>query len=180
MPQKNNPDVLELVRARASRVMACAQAVMDIVKGLPSGYNRDLQEDKVHIFAADDTVSMSLDVAKAIVSHTKFNTKKIAASLDEGFLDATALAEYLVGRGIAFRQAHGIVGSLVAQCEQTNNKLADLELEEFKKHCPVIEQDVYASLGATNVVDKYVTQGAAGFEQTKEQITYWNEQLGQR
>ncbi|MHC4222265.1 MAG: argininosuccinate lyase [Planctomycetota bacterium] len=180
MPQKRNPDVLELIRGKTGAVYGSLMAMLTILKAQPSGYNRDLQEDKVHIFSADDTVSMSLDVAKAIVSHTKFNTKKIAASLDEGFLDATALAEYLVGKGVAFRQAHGIVGSLVAQCEKANIKLADLELEEFRKHCPEIQQDVYDSLGAANVVGKYVAQGSAGFGQSKEQIAYWTDQLGQR
>jgi argininosuccinate lyase len=177
MPQKRNPDVLELIRAKTAGVYGSLMAMLTILKAQPSGYNRDLQEDKIHIFSAADTVRASLDMATAVVSHTKFDTKKISAGLDEGFLDATALAEYLVGKGVAFRQAHGIVGSLVASCEKTNKKLADLGLDEFKKYSPLIEEDVYESIGAANVVAKYATEGAAGPEQAKEQIAYWKKQL---
>jgi argininosuccinate lyase len=100
--------------------------------------------------------------------------------LEEGFLDATALAEYLVGKGVAFREAHGIVGTLVAHCEEQNKKLAELVLDEFKRYCSAIETDVYEHLGAGKVVSRYVTEGAAGPKQAKEQIAYWNKRLGER
>jgi len=180
MPQKRNPDVLELIRGKAGGVYGSLMAMLTILKALPSGYNRDMQEDKVHVFAASDTVSQSLDIVRAVVAHTKFDTKKISAGLEEGFLDATALAEYLVGKGVAFRKAHGIVGLLVAYCEKEGKKLAELGLDEFKKYSPAIEPDVYERLGAANVVSKYVTDGAAGPKQAKEQIAYWNGQLAQR
>jgi argininosuccinate lyase len=180
MPQKRNPDVLELIRAKTAGVYGSLMAMLTILKAQPSGYNRDVQEDKIHIFSAADTVRASLDMATAVVSHAKFDMKRISAGLEEGFLDATALAEYLVGKGVAFRQAHGIVGSLVASCEKADKKLADLSLGEFKKHSPAIEKDVYESLGPANVVAKYVTDGAAGPKQAKEQIAYWNKQLAQR
>jgi argininosuccinate lyase len=180
MPQKRNPDVLELIRAKTGQVYGSLVAMLTILKGQPSGYNRDMQEDKVHVFAADDTVEACLDIAKAIVSHTKFDTKRISAGLDEGFLDATALAEYLVGRGVAFREAHGIVGSLVADCERQNRRLAELSLEEFQKCSASIGADVYDNLGVTNAAYKYVAEGSAGPKQAKEQIAYWNKQLGER
>ncbi|MDH4238450.1 MAG: argininosuccinate lyase [Phycisphaerae bacterium] len=180
MPQKRNPDALELIRAKTAGVYGSLMAMLTILKAQPTGYNRDLQEDKIHIFSAADTVKASLVMAQAIVSHAKFDTKKISAGLEEGFLDATALAEYLVGKGIAFREAHGIVGSLVASCEKANKKLADLSLDEFKKNSPAIETDVYESLGPINVVAKYATDGAAGPKQAKEQIAYWNKQLAKR
>jgi len=180
MPQKRNPDVLELIRGKTASVYGSLIAMLTILKGQPSGYNRDLQEDKIHIFSASDTVGASLDIAEAIVSHTKFNTKKISAGLEEGFLDATSLTEYLVGKGVAFREAHGIVGSLVAYCEKANKKLAELSLNEFKKYSASIEQDVYENLGAVNVVNKYVTEGAAGPAQAKEQIAYWTGELARR
>ncbi len=119
-------------------------------------------------------------MTRAVVSHTKFNTKNILAGLEEGFLDATALAEYLVGKGVAFREAHGIVGSLVAYCEKDNRKLSELRLDEFKQHCGAVEADVYGNLGAASVADKYVTEGSAGPKQAKRQIAYWSEQLDQR
>jgi len=180
MPQKRNPDILELIRAKTGRVYGSLMAMLTILKGQPSGYNRDMQEDKVHIFTVSDTVKTCLDMTQAIVSHAKFNTRNILYGLEEGFLDATALAEYLVGKGIAFREAHGIVGSLVAYCEKDKRKLGELSLDEFKQHCGAIETDVYENLGATGVADKYITEGAAGPKQAKEQIAYWNRQLEQR
>jgi len=180
MPQKRNPDVLELIRAKTGSVYGSLTAMLTILKAQPSGYNRDLQEDKIHVFAASDTVSKSLDMAQAVVSHTKFDVKKISTGLDEGFLDATALAEYLVGKGAAFREAHGIVGSLVADCEKANKKLAELGLDELKGYSALIDEDVYERLGVENVVATYVTEGAAGTEQTKRQVAFWNKQLAQR
>ncbi len=180
MPQKRNPDVLELIRAKTAGVYGSLTAMLTILKGQPTGYNRDLQEDKIHTFAASDTVRASLDMTRAILAHTKFNTKRISAELEEGFLDATALAEYLVGKGVAFREAHGIVGSLIAYCEKADRKLAELSLDEFKKYSALIETDVYESIGAANIVNKYATEGAAGISQAKEQIAYWNGQLAGR
>jgi argininosuccinate lyase len=95
-------------------------------------------------------------------------------------LDATALAEYLVGKGVPFREAHGIVGSLVIECEKQNKKLAELALEDFQKYSASIETDVYENLGAKNVTDKYATEGSAGPEQAKRQIAYWSKQLEER
>ncbi|HLB75344.1 MAG TPA: argininosuccinate lyase, partial [Sedimentisphaerales bacterium] len=180
MPQKRNPDMLELIRGKTGRVYGSLTAMLTILKGQCSGYNRDLQEDKVHVFSASDTVEACLDMAAAIVSHTQFDTKRISAGLDEGFLDATALAEYLVGKGVAFRDAHGVVGSLVAYCEKETKKLAELNVDEFKRHCALIETDVYDSLGATKVASRYATEGAAGTKEAKDQIAYWTRELGQR
>ena len=180
MPQKRNLDVAELIRGKTGRVYGSLLAMLTILKSQPTGYNRDMQEDKVHIFSASDTIEASLDMANAIISHTKFNTKNVSAGLDEGFLDATALAEYLVNKGVAFREAHGIVGTLVAYCEKNNKKLSELGLDEMKQSCEVIEADVYQNLGATNVANKYVTEGAAGPNQAKRQIAYWTKQLEQR
>jgi len=180
MPQKRNPDMLELIRAKTGRVYGSLMAMLTILKGQPSGYNRDLQEDKVHVFGASDTIESCLDMARGIAAHTKFNTKKISAELEEGFLDATALVEYLVGRGVAFREAHGIVGSLVACCEQQNKKLAGLSLEELQKYSVSIETDVYENLGAASVAERYATKGAGGTRQAKEQVAYWTGELGRR
>jgi len=180
MPQKRNPDILELIRAKTGAVYGALVGMLTILKGQPSGYNRDLQEDKVHVFSTSDTVEACLDMAEAIVSHTEFNTKKIAGGVDEGYLDATALAEYLVGKGVAFRDAHGIVGSLVAYCEKQNKRLAELALEELRKHSVAIRRDVYDYLGAANVANRLTTEGAAGPKQAKKQIAYWKKQLAQR
>lgn len=180
MPQKRNPDVLELMRGKTGTVYGALIAMLTILKGQPSGYNRDLQEDKVHLFAAADTVRASLDMATGIVSHTTFKTKEIAAGLQTGFLDATALAEYLVRKGVPFRQAHGIVGALVTACEKSGQELSALSLEAFKECAPQIDSDVYESLGAANVARNYASAGAAGPEQVRHQIAYWKKHLAQR
>jgi argininosuccinate lyase len=178
MPQKRNPDMLELMRGKTGSVYGALVAMLTILKAQPSTYNRDLQEDKLHVFTAADVADQCLQMAEAIVSHTAFNTDKIAASLDKGFLDATAMAEYLVKKGIPFRQAHGIVGSLVAQCEKTGKgKLADLTIEQFGAACDKIDKDVYETLNPRGVCATYKTDGSGGIESAKAQITYWQERL---
>jgi argininosuccinate lyase len=177
MPQKRNPDVLELMRAKTGAVYGALVAMLTILKGQPSGYNRDLQEDKIHVFSTADTTEKSLEIAAAVVAHATFRTQEIRAGLDSGFLDATALAEYLVKKGIPFRQAHGIVGSLVAQCEKQGKPLGQLSLEEFQEGSPVIDADVYDCLGAVNVVRRYVSAGAAGPEQAQQHLAYWKKHL---
>jgi argininosuccinate lyase len=179
MPQKRNPDVLELMRAKTGHVYGSLVAMLTILKGQPSGYNRDLQEDKIHVFSAADIMEKSLEIAAAVVSHTAFRTKEIAAGLDGGFLDATALAEYLVTKGIAFRQAHGIVGALVAHCEKQGKQLGQLSVEEFQAYASAIGADVYDRLGAANVVKRYTSAGAAGPEQARQQLAFWKKHLAE-
>jgi len=180
MPQKRNPDLLELIRAKTGRVYGSLVGMLTVLKAQPSGYNRDLQEDKVHLFTAADTICACLDVAEALVLHTRFNTEKISASIEKGFLDATALAEYLVRKGVTFRQAHGIVGSLVAYCEEHNKQLGQLELEQFRRYCKLIGPDVYEHLEPARAVAGYVTEGSAGPTEAKKQILYWKGELAKR
>jgi argininosuccinate lyase len=178
MPQKRNPDMLELMRGKTGSVYGALVAILTILKAQPSTYNRDLQEDKLHVFTAADVADQCLQMAEAIVSHTAFNTDKIAASLDKGFLDATAMAEYLVKKDIPFRQAHGIVGSLVAQCEhQGKGKLADLTMEQFGAACDKIDKDVYETLNPKGVCATYKTDGSGGIASAKAQIAYWQGKL---
>lgn len=178
MPQKRNPDMLELIRGKTGTAYGSLMAMLTIMKAQPSTYNRDLQEDKLHVFAASDNAAACLQMAEAIVSHTVFKTDKITAGLDEGFLDATALAEYLVNRGVPFRQAHGIVGGLVAQCEKEGkHKLAELTIDQFKAACEKIADDVYATLNPAGVCKAYKTAGAAGPDAAKAQIVYWKGKL---
>jgi len=177
MPQKRNPDMLELIRGKTGSVYGSLMAILTILKAQPSGYNRDLQDDKRHVFSASDTIEACIDMAAAIVANTTFKTEKIAANIDKGFLDATALAEYLVKKGIPFRTAHGIVGSLVAKCEKENKSLSEIDIDEFRKHSQVIGADVYQCLGSRNVANAYATASAASPAQMAEQIKYWKKQL---
>jgi len=180
MPQKRNPDMLELIRGKTGSLYGSLMAMLTILKAQPSGYNRDLQEDKRHVFIAVDTIEACIDMACAIVDNTKFKTSQISAGLEKGFLDATALAEYLVKKSVPFRTAHGIVGSLVAECEKQGKSLAEVGVNEFKKHCELNAEDVYKCLGSKNVASSYMTTSAASPAQMAEQINYWKKQLGER
>jgi len=177
MPQKKNPDALELVRGKTGTVYGALMAMMTILKAQPSGYNRDLQDDKMHVFKASDTIEACLDVMHAVVNNTTFNVEHIESGLDAGFLDATALAEYLVIKGVAFRKAHGIVGTLVSQCEKAQCKLSDLALDHFQKLSDAITDDVYSYLGPASVAKRYVSSGAGGPKQAQIQIDAWKERL---
>lgn len=188
MPQKRNPDMLELIRGRCGNVYGHLVALLTILKGLPIGYNRDLQEDKRHVFAAYDVVSDCLEMAARIVSTTRFNEDKIKATLDRGFLDATSLAEYLVTKGVPFRTAHQIIGALVRACEERGLvQLSQLSLEDFNEACEtasgkgkqrvIVDKDVYDWLGAENVVKRYRTYGNAGVSGFEEQLKAWKERL---
>ncbi len=185
MPQKRNPDMLELIRGRCGNVYGDLFALMTILKGLPIGYNRDLQEDKRIVFRAYDTVSDCLTMAAAIVNSASYDKDRIEPTLDRGFLDATSLAEYLVTKGIPFRTAHHIVGTLVSHCEKTGkHALAQLSLDEInaviKTHAATIavDKEVYEALGAKNVVKRYQSAGAGGGKPFEEQLAAWKKRLG--
>jgi argininosuccinate lyase len=185
MPQKRNPDMLELIRGRCGNVYGDLFALMTILKGLPIGYNRDLQEDKRIVFRAYDTVSGCLAMAAAIVESANFVKENIEPTLDRGFLDATSLAEYLVVKGIPFRTAHHIVGTLVAKCEKAGKTaLSQLRLEDFNEAVNAhgaavgLDADLYHALGARNVVKRYQSAGAAGGKPFDDQLAAWKKRLG--
>ena len=184
MPQKRNPDMLELIRGRCGNVYGDLFALMTILKGLPIGYNRDLQEDKRIVFRAYDTVSQCLTMAAAIVNSASFDKERIEPTLERGFLDATSLAEYLVTKGIPFRTAHHIVGTLVARCEKEGkHALRQLSVEQFNEVIATksdvrVDAEVFQCLGAHNVVKRYQSAGAAGGKPFEEQLDAWKQRLG--
>jgi argininosuccinate lyase len=185
MPQKRNPDMLELIRGRCGNVYGDLFALMTILKGLPIGYNRDLQEDKRIVFRAYDTVSQCLTMAAAIVNSASYDKERIEPTLDKGFLDATSLAEYLVTQGVPFRTAHHIVGTLVVKCEKSGRyALSQLHLDEFQKTLDdhkvdvKLTTDVFHCLGPHNVVKRYQSAGAAGGKPFEEQLKAWKQRLG--
>jgi argininosuccinate lyase len=185
MPQKKNPDMLELIRGRCGNVYGDLFALMTILKGLPIGYNRDLQEDKRIIFRAYDTVSSSLAMATAIVSSANYLKENVEPTLDKGFLDATNLAEYLVTQSVPFRTAHHVVGTLVARCEKEGKTaLAQLKLEDFQGSIEAhgctgvkLTAKIYEALGAKNVVKRYQSAGAAGGKPFQDQLSAWKKRL---
>jgi len=185
MPQKQNPDMLELIRGKAGSVYGSLVALLTTLKGLPIGYNRDLQEDKRHVFQAYDDVRDCLEMTAKIVAGTSFNESRIKEGLDRGFLDATSLAEYLVTRGVPFRTSHQIVGAMVALCRATDKyKLEQLTLDEMKEaaarheYGAAIGKDVFDWLGPENVVKRYQTFGNAGVSGFEQQLEAWQERLG--
>ncbi len=177
LPQKKNPDTLELIRAKSAAAIAHLTGILTLLKSLPLSYNRDLQDDKRFAFPAVTAMLQALNVAAGITRTTKFNADRIAATIDDGFLDATSLAEYLVGKGVPFRRAHGIVARLVARAEKDGMRLGDLSLSALRKACNRIEKDVYRYLGPANVVRRYAPEGAAGPKQLRKQLAFWKRKL---
>ena len=177
MPQKRNPDVLELIRGKTARVMAAVPQLLVLLKGLPMAYNRDLQEDKLAAFDAYDTVVACLELAPALIAGAELQTDRINARLEEGFLDATALMEYLIKKGVPMRTGHETVGRLVALCESKSLQLRELPLEEMQAVCGEIEADVQDGLGTANAVKALCSYGSGGKAQVAEQLARWKEKL---
>ena len=177
MPQKRNPDVLELIRGKSARVIASAQQLFLLVKGLPMAYNRDLQEDKLALFAAFDTVQSCLELTPSIVAGAELQLDKINARLEEGFLDATTLMEYLILRGVPMRTGHEVVGKLVALCESRKCKLAELPLGDLQQACDKITADVSQVLGTHNVVAALKSYGSGGRGPVQERLAEWRKRL---
>ncbi len=177
MPQKRNPDVLELIRGKSARVIADVQQILTLLKGLPLAYNRDLQEDKLAFFDAADTVYACLELAPAVVRSARLQVETINARIEEGFLDATTLMEYLIQRGVPMRTGHEVVGKLVRQCESRRCRLADLSVAEFQAVNNIIDEDVYNWLGVQNVVTRLQSDGSGGRECVAEQVAEWQTRL---
>ncbi len=177
MPQKKNPDVCELIRGRSARVIGSLTSLLVLIKGLPLAYNRDLQEDKEPLFDAVDTVTRCLDLAAVVVGGASLRADRIAARLEEGFLDATTLMEYLIGRGVPQRTGHEVVGKLVSLCESRGCRLADVPLAELTAACPAIGPDVAQSLGVANAVAAFRSYGSTAPAEVARQLAAWHDRL---
>ncbi|MFZ5831110.1 MAG: argininosuccinate lyase [Planctomycetota bacterium] len=177
MPQKVNPDVLELIRGKTARVVGRLQTLLVLAKGLPLAYNRDLQEDKPALFDAFDTVRACLELAVPIVTGSELNRKSIAESLDRGYLDATTLMEYLIRKGVPQRTAHGIVGQLVRKAMNESLRLEDLRLETFREAWHDLDEGVYSVLGVENAVRAMQSYGSTAPQRVAEQIAAWQDKL---
>ncbi len=179
MPQKVNPDVLELIRAKTARVVGNLQALLVLVKGLPLAYNRDLQEDKPPIFDSFDTVTACLTLAAPLVAGAELRRAAIAERLDRGHLDATTLMEHLIGRGIPQRTAHGLVGRLVRKALDRNVRLADLSLEEFQDVHPELDRTIYDVLGVERALRAMRSYGSTAPEEVDRQVALWKQRLSE-
>lgn len=170
MPQKKNPDIAELVRGKTARVYAALTNILVAMKGIPLAYNKDMQEDKELTFDAIDTVKGCLALFNGMISTMTFKKERMENSAKGGFTNATDAADYLVNHGVAFRDAHGIVGQLVLYCISKNIALDDMSLEEFKAISPVFEEDIYDAISLETCVSKRNTIGAPGMEAMKKVI----------
>ncbi len=162
MPQKKNPDIAELVRGKTGRVYGALMALLTTMKGLPLAYNKDMQEDKEVAFDAFDTVKDCLELFGGMLKTLRFKKERMAASAMNGFTNATDAADYLVGRGVPFRDAHGIIGRLVLYCIEKGTSIDALSLEELQGISDVFQADVYDAISLKACVERRLTLGGPG------------------
>lgn len=178
MPQKKNPDIPELIRGKSGRVVGSLMSLLVLVKGLPMTYNRDLQEDKEPVFDAVDTVSSSLAIMAEMMDNLKFKTDRMAEATRTGFITATDLADYLVLKEVPFREAHGIVGRVVAYCLDRGCELEDLSVEELSRFSETIGKDVFEVLSVDGSINSRISTGGTSLLRVDEAITEAEKQLG--
>ncbi len=154
MPQKKNPDAAELIRGKTGRVYGSLTSLLTTMKGLPLAYNKDMQEDKEPFFDALDTVLSCLKIMSKMISTMKVHTENMKKAVNDGFLNATEVADYLVSKGVAFRDAHSIVGSIVIYCEDHDKPIEELTLAELKSLNPLVDEDLYEFIDYQNILNK--------------------------
>ena len=178
MPQKKNPDIPELIRGKAGRVTGSLVSLLMTVKGLPLTYNRDLQEDKEQIFDALDTVKTSLSITAELLANSTFNTDRMKEATSGGFMTATDIADYLVTKNMPFRQAHGVVGRIVALCQKRGIELVELSLEELQQFSDRIEIDIFDVLSVEGSVNSRTSAGGTAGVRVEEALVRAEQQLG--
>ena len=172
MPQKKNPDMAELVRGKTGRVYGDLMATLTVLKGLPLAYNKDMQEDKEAIFDAVETVGKCLEVFVPMIETMKPLKENMYNASKKGFINATDLADYLTKKGMPFRSAYKIVGSIVAECISKNITLDEMSMPEYKKHTEIFEDDLYNEISLETCVSKRISEGSTGYESVNNQILY--------
>ncbi|NLP27951.1 MAG: argininosuccinate lyase [Clostridia bacterium] len=154
MPQKKNPDAAELIRGKTGRVYGDLMSLLTVLKGIPLAYNKDMQEDKESFFDAVDTVKASLTIATDLILTLEVKKDNMEKAVDEGFLNATEVADYLVCKGMAFRDAHSVVGKIVIYCEDNKKEILSLTLDEFKNFTDLIDSSIYDYIQYKNILSK--------------------------
>lgn len=172
MPQKKNPDMAELVRGKTGRVYGDLMAMLTILKGIPLAYNKDMQEDKEAIFDSAETVKKCLRVFTPMIETMTVRKDKMYAAAEEGFINATDLADYLVKKGHPFRAAYKTVGQIVAKCIEDNTTLEKLPLEEYKKFDDCFENDLYADINLRTCAEKRTSEGGTSVDSIMKQLEY--------
>lgn len=177
MPQKKNPDIAELVRGKTGRVYGALMSLLTTMKGIPLAYNKDMQEDKEQAFDAMDTVADCIVLFDGMLATMTFNKEVMAESAKLGFTNATDAADYLVGKGVPFRDAHGIIGRLVLYCIDKNCAIDDLSIAELKELSPAFDEDVFDAISMETCVNKRLTVGAPGHDAMLDEIKACREYL---
>ena len=177
MPQKKNPDIAELVRGKTGRVYGALTALLTTMKGIPLAYNKDMQEDKEALFDAVDTVKMCVSTFIPMLKSAKILSENMRHASAKGFINATDLADYLVKKGLPFRDAHMVSGQLVAYCIEHDTVLEKLSMEELKSHCDLFEEDVYHAISLDTCVKERRSAGGPAPEEVKKQIACAKETL---
>ena len=177
MPQKKNPDITELVRGKTGRVYGDLMTLLTAMKALPLAYNKDMQEDKEAIFDALDTANLSLEVLAPMLRTATFHPENMKKAALGGFINATDCADYMVRKGVAFRDAYAISGQLVNRCIELNTTLDQLPIEEYQAYSPVFDTDVYAAIDLLTCVSQRKIPGGPAPETVKKQIEWTLEQL---
>jgi argininosuccinate lyase len=167
MPQKKNPDVPELIRGKTGRVFGDLMALLTTMKALPMAYNRDLQEDKSTLFSSVDTLQACIDVMSKMLPRITFKKDAMRQATTKGFLNATDMADYLVGKGIPFREAHAVVGRAVAYALDRGKELEQLSLEEMRTFSEAIDADLFDALTVEQVVNRRTSKGGTATENVK-------------
>ena len=180
MPQKKNPDIAELIRGKTGRVYGALMSLLTTMKGIPLAYNKDMQEDKEEAFDAMDTVKGCIRLFDGMIGTVKFNKDIMAASAVKGFTNATDAADYLVLKGVPFRDAHGIIGRLVLYCIDKDCSIDDLSIDELKGICDKFDEDVYDAISLKTCVEKRLTIGAPGSGAMKDEIARGRDFLEQK
>jgi argininosuccinate lyase len=170
MPQKKNPDVAELVRGKTARVVGNLVAIITLMKSLPLAYNRDMQEDKEPLFDTVNTLKACVDIYTHMLPNIKVNRETMLEAAQHGFLNATDLADYLVVKGMPFREAHSVSGKSVAYALENNKELHDLTVDEFKKFSDLIGSDVFEYLSIEKMISRRVTHGGTGYDNVQQAI----------
>ena len=177
MPQKKNSDMAELVRGKTGRVYGDLMGALTVLKGLPLAYNKDMQEDKEGVFDAVDTASMSVQIFIGMISTMKVKTENMKKAAQRGFINATDLADYLTKKGMPFRSAYKISGSIVAYCIEHGEVLETLPLEKYKEYSDLFEQDLYEDIDLFTCVNKRNSVGGTSVQSIEQQIKYVREKL---
>jgi argininosuccinate lyase len=177
MPQKKNPDAAELLRAKAPRVAGHLLALHGVMHGLPLTYNKDLQEDKEHLFDTADTLELCLEAARGMLGAITFDRERLAAAATDEFLAATDVADMLVRRGVPFRQAHGIVGGVVRAALEQGKSLSELSREELAEHSPLLDDEFHSALEPRTWLESKVSEGGTAQSRVREQLELARAQL---